>query len=78
LYSDPQFKFTDQSLKDAVDKDNEEAVEFFRLLALCHTVMVEEKLSRETTQSDGYGITNLDQEGRLQQLNIYRTMEWTS
>lgn len=42
-YADQHFKFADQSLKDDVDQGREDVVEFFRLLALCHTVMVEEK-----------------------------------
>ena len=42
-YADPMFKFNDQRLKDKCDQGDETTVEFFRNLALCHTVMVEEK-----------------------------------
>ncbi|XP_078526098.1 phospholipid-transporting ATPase IK-like [Lissotriton helveticus] len=43
-YADRKFQFHDQTLIDTVRGNKEqEAVEFFRLLALCHTVMVEEK-----------------------------------
>lgn len=38
-----QFEFYDQSLLDEVRMDNKDVQEFFRLLALCHTVMPEEK-----------------------------------
>eukprot|EP00112_Aurelia_sp_Birch-Aquarium-sp1_P008224 Seg1901.2 transcript_id=Seg1901.2/GoldUCD/mRNA.D3Y31 product="Phospholipid-transporting ATPase ID" protein_id=Seg1901.2/GoldUCD/D3Y31 len=41
-YADPLFKFYDTTLIEAMKTDNH-AIEFFRLLALCHTVMVEEK-----------------------------------
>jgi phospholipid-translocating ATPase len=37
------FKFYDQALLDDVSTGNEHVHEFFRLLALCHTVMSEEK-----------------------------------
>lgn len=40
---EPDFKFYDSSLLDAVRKDDEDVHSFFRLLALCHTVMAEEK-----------------------------------
>ncbi|KAJ6220049.1 hypothetical protein RDWZM_005861 [Blomia tropicalis] len=37
------FKFYDQSLLNEVNRGNEHVHEFFRLLAICHTVMSEEK-----------------------------------
>ncbi|XP_016845429.1 probable phospholipid-transporting ATPase IM isoform X4 [Nasonia vitripennis] len=40
---EPEFKFYDASLLDAVRRDNEDVHSFFRLLALCHTVMAEDK-----------------------------------
>lgn len=40
---EPEFKFYDASLLDAVKRDNEDVHSFFRLLALCHTVMAEDK-----------------------------------
>uniref|UniRef100_A0A8C4R1T6 Phospholipid-transporting ATPase n=1 Tax=Eptatretus burgeri TaxID=7764 RepID=A0A8C4R1T6_EPTBU len=41
--ADPKFQFCDQRLVDLMVKEHDaEACEFFRLLALCHTVMVEE------------------------------------
>ncbi|XP_078526097.1 phospholipid-transporting ATPase IK-like [Lissotriton helveticus] len=43
-YADKKFRFHDQALVDMVRSDEGYvAKEFFRLLALCHTVMVEEK-----------------------------------
>ncbi|CAJ1071258.1 phospholipid-transporting ATPase ID-like [Xyrichtys novacula] len=41
--ADPKFIFHDQSLLDTVKEGDPEAQSFFRLLALCHTVMPEEK-----------------------------------
>ncbi|CAH2292328.1 phospholipid-transporting ATPase IK [Pelobates cultripes] len=42
-YADPRFQFYDQSLIDVVRKDEDVLVrEFFRLIALCHTVMVDD------------------------------------
>lgn len=38
-----KFKFYDQNLLDEVKEGNEDVHEFFRLLAICHTVMCEEK-----------------------------------
>lgn len=43
---EPEFKFYDADLLEAVTKDNEDVHNFFRLLALCHTVMSEEKLGK--------------------------------
>ena len=66
VYSDPQFKFTDQSLKDAVDQNDADAVEFFRLLALCHTVMVEEKVNEAAKSNKNDEATrNPDQVGKI-------------
>nr|XP_020456646.1 phospholipid-transporting ATPase IC [Monopterus albus] len=43
-YADKKFQFVDQSLVDCVrSKTNKDATEFFKLLSLCHTVMVEHK-----------------------------------
>lgn len=41
--ADPKFVFHDYSLLETVKEGNPEAQAFFRLLALCHTVMSEEK-----------------------------------
>ncbi|XP_035292180.1 probable phospholipid-transporting ATPase IM [Anguilla anguilla] len=41
--ADPKFFFHDHSLVEAVKLENPEVHSFFRLLALCHTVMAEEK-----------------------------------
>ncbi|KAG7481242.1 hypothetical protein MATL_G00064870 [Megalops atlanticus] len=41
--ADPKFHFHDHSLVEAVKLENPEVHTFFRLLALCHTVMAEEK-----------------------------------
>jgi len=38
-FSEPTFEFYDQKLFNEVEAGNKEAQEFFRLLALCHTVM---------------------------------------
>ncbi|XP_015253108.1 PREDICTED: phospholipid-transporting ATPase ID-like [Cyprinodon variegatus] len=45
--ADPRFVFYDHSLVEAVKLDNPEVHTFFRLLALCHTVMAEEKQEGE-------------------------------
>lgn len=42
-FHEPSFKFYDQSLVDALEVGDENCEGFFRLLALCHTVMPEEK-----------------------------------
>lgn len=41
--ADPKFVFHDHRLVETVREGNPEAQAFFRLLALCHTVMPEEK-----------------------------------
>eukprot|EP00111_Clytia_hemisphaerica_P006727 TCONS_00019448-protein len=46
-YADPNFKFYDQALRDACVEGEESSIEFFRLLALCHTVMVEAKAATD-------------------------------
>ena len=38
-----KFKFFDKALIDDIRNDDANVYEFFRLLALCHTVMSEEK-----------------------------------
>lgn len=43
---EPDFKFYDKTLLDAVQRDDPNCHDFFRLLALCHTVMPEEKNGR--------------------------------
>ncbi|XP_047227636.1 phospholipid-transporting ATPase ID-like [Girardinichthys multiradiatus] len=45
--ADPKFIFHDYSLLETVKEGNPEAQAFFRLLALCHTVMPEEKKEGE-------------------------------
>ncbi|XP_046608666.1 probable phospholipid-transporting ATPase IM isoform X4 [Neodiprion virginianus] len=40
---EPEFKFYDGTLLEAVRRNNQDVHSFFRLLALCHTVMPEEK-----------------------------------
>uniref|UniRef100_A0A8C5C3G8 Phospholipid-transporting ATPase n=1 Tax=Gadus morhua TaxID=8049 RepID=A0A8C5C3G8_GADMO len=44
LYADPKFEFMDHSLVACIrSKQDQETLEFFKLLSLCHTVMVEHK-----------------------------------
>ncbi|CAE1294791.1 E7.6.2.1 [Acanthosepion pharaonis] len=43
FYAEKTFCFYDQRLLDEIDKENPKVFEFFKLLALCHTVMVEIK-----------------------------------
>lgn len=45
--ADPRFVFHDHALVEAVKLENPEVHTFFRLLALCHTVMAEEKKEGE-------------------------------
>ncbi|KAM4719177.1 phospholipid-transporting ATPase ID-like [Anableps anableps] len=45
--ADPKFVFHDYSLSETVKQGNPKAQAFFRLLALCHTVMPEEKKEGE-------------------------------
>ncbi|KAG7489375.1 phospholipid-transporting ATPase ID-like [Solea senegalensis] len=45
--ADPRFVFHDHALVEAVKLENPEVHAFFRLLALCHTVMAEEKTEGE-------------------------------
>jgi len=45
--ADPRFVFHDHSLVEEVKLENPEVHAFFRLLALCHTVMAEEKREGE-------------------------------
>ncbi|KAM6944471.1 phospholipid-transporting ATPase ID-like isoform 1-T3 [Lycodopsis pacificus] len=45
--ADPRFIFHDHALVEAVKLENPEVHAFFRLLALCHTVMAEEKTEGE-------------------------------
>ncbi|KAJ8898024.1 hypothetical protein PR048_003384 [Dryococelus australis] len=40
---EPEFRFYDTTLLDAVNQENQDVHNFFRLLALCHTVMPEER-----------------------------------
>lgn len=42
-YYEPEFKWFDKELLNAVRSDEENAHNFFRLLALCHTVMPDQK-----------------------------------
>ncbi|XP_013169836.1 PREDICTED: probable phospholipid-transporting ATPase IM isoform X4 [Papilio xuthus] len=48
---EPEFKFFDATLLDAVQRGNQQVHDFFRLLALCHTVMPEQKNGRLEYQS---------------------------
>ncbi|CAH0588005.1 unnamed protein product [Chrysodeixis includens] len=43
---EPEFKFFDATLLDAVKRGNKNVHDFFRLLALCHTVMPDQKNGR--------------------------------
>ena len=43
-YYEKSFRFYDQSLVDALRAKDKESQTFFRLLALCHTVMPDYKL----------------------------------
>lgn len=45
--ADPRFIFHDHALVEAVKLEDPEVHAFFRLLALCHTVMAEEKKEGE-------------------------------
>lgn len=45
--ADPRFTFHDHALVEAVKLENPEVHAFFKLLALCHTVMAEEKKEGE-------------------------------
>lgn len=45
-YHETGFKWYDRGLLDAIQSDEQHAHNFFRLLALCHTVMPEEKNGR--------------------------------
>lgn len=40
-YADGKFRFTDETLSDEINNYNEECHEMFRLLAVCHTVMID-------------------------------------
>ena len=41
--SDPKFTWYDRRLIEMIDAHDKDVEEFFKLLALCHTVMAEEK-----------------------------------
>lgn len=43
---EPEFKFFDATLLDASKRGNQDVHDFFRLLALCHTVMQGQKNGR--------------------------------
>ena len=45
--AEPDFKFYDKSLLDDVKRGDPNVHEFFRLLALCHTVMPEYKEGKD-------------------------------
>lgn len=45
--ADPKFLFYDHSLVEAIKLELPDVHAFFRLLALCHTVMAEEKKEGE-------------------------------
>ena len=48
---EPSFDWYDKRLWDLVKSGDENAEEFFRLLALCHTVMAEEKDGKDCKHS---------------------------
>lgn len=50
--ADPKFVFHDHTLMETVREGNPDAHAFFRLLALCHTVMPEEKKEGERPLMD--------------------------
>ena len=51
-YADPKFEFMDHSLVARIrSKQDQETLEFFKLLSLCHTVMVEHKEGEEKKHS---------------------------
>ena len=52
--AEPEFKFYDKSLLDDVKRGDPNVHEFFRLLALCHTVMPEYKEGTYTTYIQGF------------------------
>lgn len=52
-YADKKFEFNDQSLISCIrSKKDAQVLEFFKLLSLCHTVMVEQKEGEENKTSD--------------------------
>lgn len=53
--ADNRFMFHDHALVEAVKLENPEVHAFFRLLALCHTVMAEEK-----KEGEAGGVTQLE------------------
>lgn len=57
--ADPKFVFHDHSLMETVREGNPDAQAFFRLLALCHTVMPEEKKEGERPLMDVFITTRL-------------------
>jgi hypothetical protein len=54
---EPKFVFYDMRLKNLVDSNDPNAVEFFTCLALCHTVMPAEKDGRLPIATS-FGIVN--------------------
>ncbi len=50
--SEPNFEFFDKSLLDDVNGGKQDAQEFFRLLAVCHTVMPEVNDGKEVKQNE--------------------------
>lgn len=52
--ADPKFCFHDHSLVEVVREGNPQVQAFFRLLALCHTVMPEEKKEGEKATPAGF------------------------
>ena len=45
-YYEEKFKFYDRKLERAISGKDDQVMEFFTLLALCHTIMPEEKEGR--------------------------------
>ena len=52
--AEPNFAFYDVRLKELVEAGDEQALEFFRCLALCHTVMPDEKAGQCGSQGVTY------------------------
>ena len=57
--AEPDFKFYDKSLLDDVKRGDPNVHEFFRLLALCHTVMPEYKEGKYKVLLTRTGLENL-------------------
>jgi magnesium-transporting ATPase (P-type) len=56
---EPEFKFYDRSLLEAVRTKDETVHSFFKLLALCHTVMPDEKGGKPPLNGTGFCLLHL-------------------